>query len=259
MTSSPGGVPPAFRGWKVGGQVPSADRLTALKLAQARPRPFNPMELLTHTEPRFTVDSVLDGLGFDTAQYSDWRTFLKKALSGNNEVVLRREVMDKAMSERLNPQLRRALLQRSVVHFRGRFQKSQIVNVVSVDELHRAPQETFYIPESLEKAEARGGTYHRRVPRKNGKGYTYYYDPEQYDRSSGAHVDGQSAAKSQIRKGVQKLLEENSGGVGLDSIKPLVKRYGAKLCSDTLREMQKQDGLTFKSGRLGLKTKKEAT
>ncbi len=173
--------------------------------------------------------------------------------------------MGKAMQERLNPQLRRALMQRSLVHYRGRFQKSTMVDVITIEEYRRlnTPARAHYFyglnPEQkqtftaqIEKAEARGGTYHRRVTKPDGK-HRYYYDPKQYDDSKDAHVDGPSAAKVQIKKGVQKFMEDGQGSCELKSIAGLAKRYGAKACSDVIKEMQKEGGLTYKGGKLSLK------
>jgi len=335
-----GAVAAPFRAVKLGGQVPTRENLEMLKLVQSKPKDFNPMMLLDHTEPKLTVDSVLDGLGFDNAEYSTWRKFLQKAFDSDNEVILRKDLISKMMADRLNPQLRRALLQRAVVHYRGKMQKSKtMVDVITMDEVKLLTQveacakkhglviddlrkaatggekRTYNVeghPEVIEqldkllltmnklgswgasrelvlsmdgdgphwlkvdgvngklekldtdkdsiamyslklkKADARGGTYHRRVPRASGKGYTYYYDPDKYNRSSNAHIEGATAAKSQIQKGVQKLLDGDTEGKGVElkAIKAIVKRYGAKACSDAIKEM---DNVTFKKGKLSLR------
>lgn len=97
----------------------------------------------------------------------------------------------------------------------------------------------------LFKAEARGGSYHRRVPRKSGKGYAYYYDEEKYKRSKGAHLDGEGAAKARIRSTVDKAMEAE-GSCPVERLKSLVKRYGAQMVGDVC----KAGGYQFKKGKL---------
>ena len=151
---------------------------------------------------------------------------------------MRRDVVSKAMAEQLNPQLRRALLQRSISYFRE-YQKS-MVEVVTFDEI-------------LEKADPKGGKYYRRVPRKSGKGYTYYYDPHKYQKRGDAHVEGATAARTAIKAAVQKMLDASEGGVELKNMGAIVKRYGASTCSEALKEMQNETGLVYKGGKLSLK------
>lgn len=220
------------------GQVPRAAIREMNELVMTPPKKFKPAMLLDHNEPRLSVDSVLNGLGFDPAKQNDWRKFLQKALHLDSEVVMRRDLMSKMREEKLNPELRKALFQRSMSYYRGRFQKS--VEVVSIDALY--------------KAEPKGGKYHRRVMGKGGK-YRYYYDKEKYERSKDAHLDGDTAARKAIKSNVHKILE-SSGDNGCDvkQFQGLVKRYGSKMCGEVMKGMQ-SEGLTYKGGKLYLQKK----
>lgn len=404
-----GGVAGPFRHWKVGGQVPSRERLEMMRLTEKPAPRFNPAMLLQHTEPRMTVNSVLDGLGLDHATHNNWRKFLDKALNTDNELLMRRDVLSKMMYEKMDPALRRAIFQRSLNYYRGRFQKSHVIQVINPAELSeveryflsdeaslaenareanrqtflarnpgmsgtaaeqmikrrlerlyerrpdllnkaiadayrslnkRARVHFFYaLPESdrdllkaatndrvertykvkghvevvgqldrlllllnklgewgasrsvqmsmdgdgphylyvegtegklnreqlnqvtkkdtinvfslkLEKAEARGGNYHRRVTDKNGK-HRYYYDPDKYESSKDAHLDGRSTAKKNIRKAVQKYMDDHGEkGCPIGQLKALVKRYGSEVCGEALNELKAEGGLTFKAGKL---------
>lgn len=147
-TSLGGVASGSFAHYRVPGQVPSRDNIEAMRLMSRQPKPFNPMQLFDHTEPRMTIDSVLDGLGMDTGQYNDWRKFLQKALTEDNELTMRRDLLSKMMAEGMVPELRRALFQRALVHYKGRMRKS-LVDVISIDDLHA---EMFPESEPLTKA-----------------------------------------------------------------------------------------------------------
>jgi len=116
-------------------------------------------------------------------------------------------------------------------------------------------KKSFIIPtdEVLKKAEPKGGTYHRRVTSKAGK-HRYFYDPEKYESSKDAHVEGKAAAKTQIKKAVQKYMETHGEkGCPIGEVKSLVKRYGSDVVGETMNEMRAEGGLTFKGGKLYLK------
>ena len=87
----------------------------------------------------------------------------------------------------------------------------------------------------LEKAFTPGGTYHKRVPKANGKGYTYYYDEEQYKRSKNRHVSGDEAASDYISDEVHKAVEgAGKDGCDIGTFEPLVKKYGAKKVGEVM-------------------------
>jgi hypothetical protein len=99
----------------------------------------------------------------------------------------------------------------------------------------------------------RGGKYHRRVPKADGKGYTYYYDEEKYNRSKNAHVSGKGASRQAIKSAVQKQMESaGDGGVSLEDLKSLVTRYGSKLVGEVLEKEKSEGRMKFEKGRLSL-------
>lgn len=205
---------------RVPGQVPDRDTIEAMRLAKEQPRPLSMARLLEHTEPRPTVSSIVSDLGFDLAQQNDWTKFLEKALgAASNELTLRQDIMSKCLNDRLDGALRRAILQRSLVHWRG-YRKSMVKIVTPIE---------------LKKAEARGGSYHRRVPTE--KGYRYYYDEQKYKASKSAHTSGLEATESYLTGKIQKCIEAaGKGGCGPEAFSDLVKRYGAKVVGDLLNK-----------------------
>lgn len=87
-------------------------------------------------------------------------------------------------------------------------------------------------PAALGKAEARGGKYHRRVPREGG-GYRYFYDEAKYAEREDAHVSGSEARKAKMRR---ELMSAVGHGCDAHDLKPLAKRYSAKEVSDLVKE-----------------------
>lgn len=104
----------------------------------------------------------------------------------------------------------------------------------------------------LVKAEARGGKYHRRIPRAGGKGFRYIYSPEDYNNRSDAHTGGEDNAKAYLGSSIAKCLKSAGGSCGPDAFKSLVKRYGAKQVAEALRDGQKSGTLAFKKGKFSL-------
>lgn len=103
---------------------------------------------------------------------------------------------------------------------------------------------------SLQKAGAHGGNYYRRTTNEQGK-HRYFYKPEDYDKSKGAHVDGEAQAHKQISEHVAAGVQgSGKQGYHVKGLKPLVKRYGSKRVGDSLKEQCADGGsLSFKGGR----------
>jgi hypothetical protein len=219
---------------RVPGQVPSKDAMEAMKLAKEKPQPFSIARLMDHDEPILTTRAIVDNVGFDVVQQNDWAKFLESAVSNaSNEVVLRQDIMSKCLNERVNGSLRQVILQRSLNYWK-KYRKSMI-QMTTADEL-------------LKKAEARGGSYHRRVPRPKG-GYTYYYDEEKYRNSKQAHTNGQESQHIYISGKVHKCIEAaGKKGCGPDAFRDLVKKYGAKAVSNVIRNDVANSKYTFQKG-----------
>lgn len=230
-------IPAPLRTGRVPGQVPSRANMELMRLAERKAPAFSMARLLAHDEPRMTVESIVKGLGFDAAEENAWRTHLRKAVDGAiNELVLRSEVLAKCREDGLGSVLSRALVQRTLNHWRGL--KKGEVQIVTVDEM-------------LQKAESRGGSYHRRTP-KPGGGYRYFYDEASYRASKGAHESGKEVAASHVSGKVVKAVEEaGEGGCGPDAFRDLVKKFGAKAVAGSLK-----DGcggkVTYKGGKFSM-------
>lgn len=237
-----GQTPPAFRHSRIPGQVPSRANLKALRLAQKPAPAFNAAMLLEHNEPVMRIEAITKGLGLDPARESSWNKFLDDQLNGGvNELVMRKALYQRMMSERMEPAMRKAIFQRSMTYHQGKMEKS-VVQVVTPDEI-------------LEKAEARGGSYHRRVPAKSGKGYRYIYDPEKYASRADAHLSGAEARDTRIKKAVTSMLEEKTE-CSPEDMKALAKKFGAHEVASVLKKQCGEGGpMEFKNG----KFKKKAT
>ena len=106
----------------------------------------------------------------------------------------------------------------------------------------------------LEKAQTRGGSYHRRVTDpKTGK-HRYYYDADKYQERDDAHVSGEEAKKRACRDAIDAHLGED--GKDLASLKELAKRYDTKMISDVVREMHGKGRYRFDKGKLSRRLEK---
>lgn len=233
-------IPPAFRQVRLGGQVPTRDNIKALAFQKPAPN-FKASMLLEHNEPVMRIEGITKGLGLDPARENSWNKFLDDQLNGGvNELVMRKAIHQRMLNERMEPEMRKAIFQRSMSYYRETMSKS-LVQVVTPDEV-------------LEKAEARGGTYHRRTPKKNGKGFNYHYDPDKYASRSDAHLSGTEARDNRIKKAVSSMLEQKSECVPED-MKDLVKKYGAKEVADVLKKQCGDGGtMEFKNGKFKAKS-----
>jgi len=103
--------------------------------------------------------------------------------------------------------------------------------------------------DSLQKAEARGGKYYRRVP-KPGGGWNYIYKPEDYHQRKDAHTHGPDAAKEYIAKRVTGMLENAKKGLHPKELEGLVKKYGVDTVAAVLDEHHKAGKITLKKGKI---------
>lgn len=229
-------IPPAFRNVRMGGQVPSRENIEALKLAKEQPLTLSAEMLSAHTEPVMRIEGITKGLGLDSARENSWNKFLDDQLNGGvNELVMRKALHSRMLNERMEPEMRKAIFQRSMNYYREKMSKS-VVQVLTPDEI-------------LEKAEARGGSYHRRVPKKNGKGFNYFYDEAQYSSRDYAHLSGAEARDNRIKKAVGSMLESKPEFAPED-MKDLVKKYGAKEVAAVLKKQCGDGGpVEFKNGK----------
>lgn len=231
------GGPRYFIHVRQGGQVPSRDRLKLLAEASRPPKPATTARLLDSNKPIMRLAGVFEGLGLDPDAQASWAAMLGPVIeSASNELTMRQAVYAVLRTQQADGALGSALLERALRYRRDRLQKSRTVELVTVDELR--------------KGEARGGTYYRRTTGKNGR-HRYFYSPEDYDKSKGAHLDGEGAAKRAIKGKVAAMLEKaGKSGVQLSDCKALCKRYGSKMVGSVLNEARDAGELAFKGGRL---------
>ena len=199
-------VPSQYRMQRTPGQVPSRERLQALREQhelERMPRQPDLAQLLQNNDPMGSASSVVRGMGFDARGVQNWETFLEKAAaSATNELVLRQAVISQAREARLEPELRQAILERALSFWRTT--RKSLVQVVTVDELKKGGPSANA---DLQKAEPRGGAYHRRVPQEDG-GYRYIYDAEKYQTRPDAHVDGREARRTYLHGKICKAVGE---------------------------------------------------
>jgi len=219
-------VPPQYRMQRTPGQVPSRERLQALREQhelERMPRQPDLAQLLQNNDPMGSASSVVRGMGFDARGVQNWETFLEKAAaSATNELVLRQAVISQAREARLEPELRQAILERALSFWRTA--RKSLVQVVTVDELQKSRAPQVLVPRrngrdralqeratsafaDVQKAEPRGGAYHRRVPQEDG-GYRYIYDAEKYQTRPDAHVDGREARRTYLHGKICKAVGE---------------------------------------------------
>jgi hypothetical protein len=113
------------------------------------------------------------------------------------------------------------------------------------------------LEKSLFKADARGGSYHRRVLSKKGK-YRYYYDEDKYRNSKDAHLNGEEASKEAIKKGVTGMLDKANGTCPLKEMSGLVKKYGSKMVGSVLQSGCDGGDWGYANGKLSRKEMKKS-
>jgi hypothetical protein len=232
-------VAPMYRGARVPGQVPTREAMEYIRLANEPPRPWTTARLLAQDDaPRASVEAIVKGLGFNAQGEKFWKSRISDIIQGSkNEITFKQRLAGMLVSERLDPVLRKAIFDRSLRFWRDSMAKS-VVEVVTVDEL-------------LEKAEPRGGTYHKRIPRKGG-GYTYVYDPEKYSSRKDAHVDGKEALKSSLsNKVMRRLKRAGKNGVSPRELGDLVKKHGTKAIAEALDGHHKKDNIEVRDPETG--------
>jgi len=168
--------------------------------------------------------NVVQGLGMAPSEEAEWATYIGQQLSEQpTELTYRQAIISRALSMSQDPVVRRIIVGRALRLWR---------------EDH-----------GLEKAEARGGKYHRRVPLAGG-GYRYVYRPEDYDRRADAHVSGDEATSKYVAGRVAKCVEAAGGkGLAVDGLKSLVQRHGHKVVARALNDHVASGAVSYKRGK----------
>ena len=178
--------------------------------------------------PVSTAKEVIAGLGFSISQEKEWTIFLQSQItSQKNELEFRKSIVLKAISDNLDPFLRNIIMVRAIKYFRT--MKKSI---------------PFFM---LRKAIPRGGSYYRRVPKKSGNGYNYYYNQETYERSKGAHLGGPDTVSGYLGNKIKNIL--SNGAQNPEVFKNLVKKYGLDKIESMMKELQKKGNLKISKGK----------
>lgn len=228
-------LPTARRQYRIPGQVPSKEQLEMQRSLETPAPKYHPAMMLKQSGTYLSPRSIVKGLGMDRPLEISWEKFLETHIDSQNEMVLKKMISEKARGEKLDPFLRKALLERSAIAYR-QMKKSMVV-IVSSDELR--------------KGEAKGGRYYKRVPSKDGKRHRYFYDEKAYKAWTGAHVSGEEATSEAITKGIGCAIEKaGKDGCDLKSLKPMVKKYGSKAVAGALSNGVKKSRYMYKGGKL---------
>jgi len=176
-------IPAGFKMQRIPGQVPAKSLERAAKLDKM-PKGSRAAQLLNHTDPMLSPNAVVKGLGFDMTKEGDWTKFLEEAFQTSpNELVLRKTIMEKALLEKQEPALRRAILERSLSYWRE--SRKSMVEVLTPDEL-------------LEKGTPFGGKTPKGYTKKKGKGGKPIYVKEGTGKKSGKKKSKKSKAAPEL-------------------------------------------------------------
>ena len=274
-------VPTKWADKRHDGQVPRHDmhieRASIMRLVEKPPPPYSIDRFFER--PVMSPGAAMDDLGLDQGTLNSWVKFLQDVVySSDYEVAVRQQIMERLQQEAWDPQLRKVVMQRALQLHRDTAARKSIV---TVDELRKAlgknlepPEEPMRFElrksrltdkrtkrsdveiradvlrkrENLDKADAKGGTFHRRVPKKGG-GYRYFYDETKYSNSKDAHHSGSDLRKQAMGRDIDSHMEAaGSEGCHVKTMKPLAKKYGRAELSDELRSRCKNGGLLHKKG-----------
>lgn len=194
-------IPPELSRLRIEGQVPTATKRESgrVERAFAKPKPPTEADYQRDVSPRLTAKSVIEGLGLDKGQFENYRKFLdERAGASSNETRFRQEVLQKMYDDKLPGDMRRVLADRAITYYRHRqsIRKKPVIGLDDIPKLvgtgrgkMRSGSGGALPDEALNKGEARGGTYYRRITTEKGE-HRYYYDAERYHRRDDAHLSG---------------------------------------------------------------------
>lgn len=207
----------------------------------------------------FTSRGAVQDLGLDAATMNDWAQFLETIIhSSPIEAVVRQQLFQKMRAQKWDSELRKVMFQRAMSLFRNT-KKS----VVTVDDLAKGEDAgkpvQVLTPDQLQKAEARGGEYHRRVPKKGGKGFTYFYDPDKYNEQKDSHQSGEEMTKYAMGQALLRAVKTaGDGGCSVADLKEMAKKYGGKELSGVLQKRCGEGGdMSYSNGRFYSRKKED--
>lgn len=218
----------------VPGQVPRKSSVPGLDALTEMPPPVNMAEArLKLDQPIVNPSNITKGLIEDPTVAAAFQNFVKSVATTKNEIIFRSSVLRHMQVDmKADPILRRALLERAL-SFYNTLRKSE----GNVDE--------------LEKGEARGGNYHRRVTNPETGKHRYYYSEEDYAKRGDAHLSGADVLKTKAKKAVLDHVEQcGDKGCDVDALKQLTDKHAAHHIADAVREHVQAGALKYDGGML---------
>ena len=171
------------------------------------------------SHPVLSLGRVADDLGLTQADQKKWIRMLQECVGSTDwppHIALTRVMRD----HDLDPVLRKIMMQKFLSFL------------------------------NMEKAQARGGKYHRRVALPGG-GYRYYYDEAKYRDSKDAHVSGRRATVSYaVDRVISTIKSAGKKGCGVGSLKKHVGRFGVKRVAAVLKHAVKNNQIIYKNKKL---------
>lgn len=208
-------------GYRIPGQVPYN-----AKDAYKPPKPISVEQSLEL--PINSVFDIVRGI-IDSTKIEEWINFINNLIvTVPNGLALRKEIA--IFGRELDPMARNIILMRTMKYY-NQINKSFI---------------RFNI--DLEKAVPRGGNYFRRVPKKSGKGYNYYYTEDDYNRSKSSHLSGENAHVSYLGNKVKNILV-NKNGSDASVFKNLIQKYGIDKVENILKTSVEKGDIKIKGNK----------
>lgn len=212
----------------------------------------------THSNvPRHTLTAVAE---IPSHVRRDIDGLLRSMSASTHEVEFRRGLMAHMLEQGYDAKLRRSVLAQALDQFRKARSASSLQPTLTLRQGSNLPNlgwdagyttstERARGDEDLERS-ARGGKYHRRISKPDGK-HVYVYNPSRYERRHDAHVDGRELQKRNLKDKLLKLLDKaGNDGCAPDHFAEHVQRHGAKTVAEVLREID----VDHSSGRIKRKT-----
>lgn len=179
---------------------------------------------------------IVSGLGLSNAQEEILTHFVRGEVnSASNVLELRKALMQKFIAERYPPEMRQVIASRAAQFYLAKSGETM--------------QQIFTPDELLEKAQSHGGSYYRRVQTSNGK-YRYFYNKDDYEKHSGAHVDG-GEQRSKFMKGsvYDGICKAGKDGCDASTFKGLAKRFGSQAVYEAAKALKEEGKIIYKGSK----------
>ena len=234
----------SWASWQRGGVPGQVPRMSIPSALTAMPKPpspdVNPDFVLENVR---TVRDITKGLGLEMSDEMRIQRTVQTSIS-DPELAYRTRLNQDTAYLKLEPEQRRMIAQRATAYYRENGQDQNRVETLRRRNLGLRKGETFH----MEKAETRGGSYHRRVTNKETGKHRYYYSEEDYNKHPDAHVSGREVTQGKCKAG---LLKRVGKGCTIESLKSWSDGlYDDNMVKDAIRSAVKSGELKHKGGKL---------